>query len=418
MGCEWVFYWLVGGVVIKVNRVERHFINKNNKNYKLIDELCYKSKNIYNYANYIIRQEFIDNNSWIRFYDLCKIIKDSEPYKELGSNVGQQTLKVLDKNWKSFFVAIKDWNNHPQKYLGKPKLPNYLKKDGRFILGITNNKYCIEDGYIRFSWKPLIPLNNKYKTKINGRPIQIRFIPKGNLYVMELVYEIEVPEPTSNSNRIIGIDIGINNLATVGNNARLQPFIINGKPLKSMNQYYNKKKSKLQSELKTKHNKDWSNKLQQLTQKRSNKIDDYMHNASRFIIDYCIRNNFDTIVIGKNKNWKQGSKLYDIANQNFTQIPFESLIYKIQYKAENIGIKVIITEESYTSGTSFLDDELPIKENYNKSRRITRGLFKNSNNRLINADLNASYQIIKKVFPNAFANGIEGVGLHPVRVDI
>ena len=181
---------------------------------------------------------------------------------------------------------------------------------------------------------------------------------------------------------------------------------------------FRSKKAKLQSELKAKHNKDWSNKLQQLTQKRSNKIDDYMHNASRFIIDYCIKNDFDTIVIGKNDGWKQKSQLSKKVNQSFIQIPFESLINKIQYKAENVGIKVIITEESYTSGTSFLDSELPNKENYNKSRRIKRGLFKNNNNRLINADLNASYQIIKKVLPNAFADGIEGVGLHPIRINV
>ena len=142
-----------------------------------------------------------------------------------------------------------------------------------------------------------------------------------------------------------------------------------------------------------------------------------MHNASKFIIDYCLRNNFDTIIIGKNDEWKQKIGLGKRINQNFIQIPFESLIHKIQYKAENIGIKVILTEESYTSGTSFLDYELPIKENYNKNRRVKRGLFQSSNH-LINADLNASYQIIKKVFPNAFADGIEGVGLHPVRINV
>lgn len=373
---------------------------------------------MYNYANYLLRQEFIKNDKYINYNKLAGMVKDSEPYRDLGSNVGQQTLRILDRNWKSFFAGIKGWSKNKDKYLGKPRLPNYLPRDGRFVLVADKNKFSIvDDSYIRFSWKPLRILNNTFKTKSQGRPIQVRFIPKGNLYVMELIYEIEVPEPITDSNRIIGVDIGVNNLATVGNNARLQPFIINGKPLKSMNQYYNKKKAKLQSNLKTKHNKDWSNKLQQLTQKRNNKINDYLHNASRFIIDYCIRNNFDTIVIGKNDGWKQKSKLYDIVNQNFTQIPFESFVYKIQYKAENAGIKVILTEESYTSGTSFLDNELPIKDNYNKSRRIKRGLFK-SGSQLINADLNASYQIIKKVFPNVFTDGIEGVGLHPIRVDI
>ena len=395
------------------NRVERHFINKTNKNYKIIDELCFKSKNIYNYANYIIRQEYIDNGKWIRYNSMAEIVKDSEPYRELGSNTGQQTLRILDKNWKSFFTAVKDWNKNKDKYLGKPNLPKYLPRNGRFVLVADKNKFKIEEnGFIRFSWKPLRVLNNKYFVKNKGRPIQIRFIPKGNLYIMELVYEIEVPNELDFSNRIIGIDIGVNNIATVGNNARLQPFIINGRPLKSINQYYNKKRSKIQSE-----SKYWCNKLQKLTTKRNNKINYYIHKSSRFIVNYCLENNIDTIVIGKNKKWKQKIKMGHVNNQNFTQIPFGMLIRQIQYKAENFGIKVILTEESYTSGTSFLDDELPVKSNYNKSRRVKRGLFK-AKNKIINADLNASYQIIKKVFPNSFSDGIEGVDLHPIRINV
>lgn len=235
---------------------------------------------------------------------------------------------------------------------------------------------------------------------------------------MEIVYEIEVPEQPLESNRIAGIDIGIDNLATVGNNIGKQPFIINGRPLKSINQYYNKETSAIQSSLKLNHDKNWSNKLQQLTDKRNNKIDDYIHKSSKKIVDWCIENEIDTIIIGKNKNWKQEVNIGKINNQNFTQIPMASFIHKIKYKAENIGIKVVETEESYTSGTSFLDGELPIKENYNKSRRVTRGLFKSNGGELINADLNGAYQIIKKAFPNAFADGIEGVGLHPVRINI
>lgn len=393
-------------------------IKKSNENYKLIDELCYKSKNIYNYANYIVRQEFINNNNWIRYGKLAEITKTSEPYKDLGSNVGQQTLRILDQNWKSFFASIKDWSRNKSKYLGKPKLPNYLDKEGRFNLIIDNIKVSIVDEYLRFSWKPLNPLNNIYRTNIKGKLMQVRFIPKNNQYVMEVVYEIDIPEQPAKSNRIIGIDIGIDNLATVSNNIKEQPFIINGKPLKSMNQYYNKEKAEMQSDLKLKHDKNWSNKLQQLTNKRNNKIDDYIHKASKKIVDWCMKHNIDTIIIGKNKNWKQESNIGKKNNQNFTQIPMATFIDKIKYKAEDVGIKVIETEESYTSGTSFLDYESPNKDNYNKSRRITRGLFKSNGGEIINADLNGAYQIIKKVFPNVFDDGIEGVGLHPVRINI
>lgn len=404
---------------MKVNRVEQHLIKKSDGIYKIIDDLCFKSKNVYNYANYIVRQEFIKNNRWIRYNELASIMKDTEPYRDLGSNVGQQTLKLLDKNWKSFFASIKDWSKNKDKYLGRPKLPKYKDKEkGRNILVIDNIKCSIEDGYLRFSWKPLKPLNNKFKTNATGKLMQVRFIPRKNSYVMEIVYEIDVPEVKEESHRIIGIDIGVDNLATVANNVGLKPFIINGRPLKSINQYYNKKKAQIQSELKKKNNKDWSNRLQKLTDKRNNKINDYMHKGSKYIIDWCVQNNIDTIVIGKNKNWKQKSEMSKQNNQNFVEIPHGLFIEKIKYKAENKGIKVIETEESYTSCTSFLDDEEPCEANASKNRRICRGLFKSNKGVIINADLNGAYQIIKKVFPNAFADGIKGVGLHPVRVNL
>ena len=403
---------------MKTNRVEQHIIKKNNPQWKLIDELCFKSKNLYNYANYIIRQEFINNKKWIRYNELFQLCKESEPYKEIGSNVGQQTLKLLDQNWRSFFAGIKEWNKNKDKFLGKPKLPNYKEKEGRYNLIIDNIKFSISDGYLRFSWSKLKPLNNKIRTNVNGKLMQVRFIPKSDTYIMEIVYEIDVPEKISYNNNIIGIDIGIDNLATVGNNIGLQPFIINGKPLKSINQYYNKEKSKKQSDLKLKHDKNWSNKLQQLTNKRNNKITDYIHKTSKYIINWCIENNIDTVVVGKNKDWKQESNMSRKVNQNFVGIPHSLFIEKIKYKCENVGINFIEIEESYTSGTSFLDGEIPCKENYNKSRRKFRGLFESNGGEFINADLNGAYQIIKKVFPNAFADGIEGVGLHPVRVNI
>ena len=404
---------------MKVNRVEQHIIKKVHPSWKLVDDLCFKSKNLYNYANYIIRQEFINNNRWIHYNELFQLCKESESYKEIGSNVGQQTLKILDKSWESFFKTIKDWKKHPDKYLGRPKLPKYKDKEkGRNILGIDNIKFSIKDGYLRFSWSKLKPLNNIFKTNAYGKLMQVRFIPKKSHYVMEIVYEIDVPEVNLESSKVIGIDLGINNFATVSNNSGLPSFIINGKTIKSMNQYYNKKKAKLQSDLKLKHNKNWSNRLQQLINKRNNKINDYIHKSSKYIVDWCIKNQIDTVIIGLNKGWKQESKMSKKVNQNFVGIPYNLFIQKLQYKCENVGIKFIDTEESYTSGTSFLDSELPTKENYNKARRIHRGLFQSNKKTLINADLNGAYQIIKKVIPNAFAEGIEGVGLHPVRVNL
>lgn len=218
--------------------------------------------------------------------------------------------------------------------------------------------------------------------------------------------------------RYVGIDLGLDNFATITNNCGLIPLIINGKGLKSINQYYNKQISHYKSIAKRVNKLDYTNRMSRLTNKRNNKVEDYIHKASRFLVDYCKDNEINTIIIGNNNNWKQNSKMSKKVNQNFISIPYYNFIQKVRYKAEDFGIKVVITEESYTSGTSFLDNELPIKENYNKSRRKYRGLFVSNNGIKINADVNGSYQIIKKVFPKSFDEGIEGIGLCPFKVDL
>jgi putative transposase len=402
-----------------VQRVERHIINKNHKAYKLFDDYCFKSKNIYNLANYTQRQLFINGEKIMKYVDLSKALNKTEAFKDIGSNSAQMTLRVLDKSWKSFLVSVKDYHKNPSKYLGKPKMPSYKKKDGRFSFIMTNMQTHIYDEYLYFAFTPLKCLNNLFKTNIKSKLLQTRVVPKGSTYVLEIVYEINVAEPKEFNNKIVGIDLGVDNLATCVNNVGIKPIVINGRIVKSINEYYNKKRSKLQSDLKKRHGKDWSNKLETLQRKRDNKIDYYLHCASKSIIEYCNGLDVSTIVIGLNKTWKQESKLFKSANQNFISIPYNKLIQMIQYKAENEGIKVIVNEESYTSGCSFLDNEEPCKEFYNKSRRIARGLFKSNNDTLINSDVNGAYNIIKKVFSNAFeVNEIKDVHLHPVRVTI
>ena len=399
---------------MKVQRCEQHIIKLNTDFGRFIDDYCFKSKNLYNYANYIIRQEFITNNNWIRYNKLFEMVKDSEPYKEIGSNTGQATLRMLDKAWKAFFVSIKDWKKNPSKYLGMPKMPRYKPKDGRYTLALDSNKVKLKDGYVYFAWNPFKPFNNRFKTKVRDRIIQCRFIPKGNHYVMEIVYEIDTVDCLDFSERIISIDVGVENFVSVVNNFGEQPFVVKGGVIKSINQYYNKKKSEMQSELKKVNGNDWSKGLQKLTDKRYEKIKNYMHCVSKYIIDYCVLYDVDTLVIGHNNGWTQNTKNM----QNFTYIPYELFFKILKYKCENKGIKYNVIEESYTSGTSFLDSEIPCKENYNKDRRIQRGLFISNNNIKINADINAAYQIMKKAFPNVFSDGIEGVGLHPLIVNV
>lgn len=391
--------------------------------YKIIDGLSFKSKNVYNLGNYFIRQKFFETSKnetqlsyWIRFNELDKIMQHQECYSELGSQCSQETLKILDRDWMSFFISIKDWSKNKEKYLGIPKLPNYAdKENGRKPIVLKNIQFKIIDNKLKISWKPLKDFS--VNTKIQDKPMQLRFIPKGNNYVCEIVYEIEIEETKEDNKSYIGIDLGIDNFATVVNNIGLQPFVINGKILKSMNQYYNKERANIQNELIIKNKKHWSNKLEQLTQKRNNKIKDYLHKSSKYIAEYCVSNKINTIVIGLNKGWKQESNMGKIANQNFVSLPYDLFIKQIQYKAENFGINVILTEESYTSGTSFLDCEFPCKENYDRTRRFERGLFMSNEGVVINSDVNGAYQILKNVFPDAFANGIEGVGLHPVRIN-
>lgn len=400
-----------------MNQCERHFISKDHRMYNIIDDLCFKSKNLYNFSNYIIRQEFIKKNKVITYNELYHIVKNSNEYRTLGSNIGQGILRVLCKNWKSFLVSRKDYFKNPNKYFGKPNLVGYLDKNGRFPLYLDSNKIRLLDSKIYFSWQPLKIFNNSFNTKINARIIQIRFIPKFNEYIMEVVYNKEDEVKKEYNNRVLGIDLGVNNFVTLSNNIGDKSIIINGKPLKSINQYYNKKKSKLLSELKIKNNKHKSKRLSKLERKRYFKIDYFLHKTSKFIVDYCINNNINSIVIGLNKTWKQECNMSKNNNQKFVSIPYSLFINKLKYKSENKGINFIITEESYTSKCSFLDNETLCKKEKYKGKRIERGLYKSKNKTLINADLNASYNIIKKVFPECF-DGIEGVDLHPYKLNV
>ncbi len=385
--------------------------------WKTIDENCFYSKNLFNLANYTIRQEFIGNGKYIKWYDLDKLLHHTDAYKELMSQPAQCTLAMLDKAWKSFFVSIKDWSKNPNKYLGRPKLPKYLKKDGRYVWQIKNNSCRINsDGELFFTVKRLKGF--KFQTRAKGRLICVRFIPRGMYYMMEVVTEVEVPDRIdSEPKRIAAIDLGINNFVTLTNNIGQQPIIINGKGVKSINQLYNKKKAKLQSDLKTRHGQDWSHALGELTFKRNMRVKNFMHNVSRFVVNWCVENDVDTLLVGHNKNWKQESPLSKAVNQKFIYLPFDMLLRQLAYKCEDVGIRFMEHEEGYTSGTSFLDGEFPVKENYDKSRRINRGLFQ-SGKGLVNADVNGSLQIMMKVFPNAFSYGIGVDSLQPTVLNL
>lgn len=317
-------------------------------------------------------------------------------------------------NFQAFFKAIKDWKKNPSKYLGRPKIPKYKDKDGRFLLSLDSNKVKLKDGYVYFAWKPFKPYNNMFKTNAQERILQCRFIPKCRNYVMEIVYEIEVPDISETSDRVAAIDIGVDNFITMVNNIGENPIAVKGGVIKSINQFYNKQKANIQSELKKVNGKDWSKKLQKLTDKRYEMIKYQMYCISKYVVDWCVLYGIDTLIVGHNDEWKQKKQ----GMQNFTYIPYELFIQMLAYKCENNGIRFIENEEAYTSGTSFLDNEDPVKENYNKERRVHRGLFIADCGKKINADVNGAYQILKKVIPDAFSKGIEGAGLHPTIINL
>lgn len=401
-------------------RVEKHNIKPSHPYYTMLDEFCFKSKNLYNFANYQIRQTFTKGNgTFLSYYDMDRLLKTEGmdyDYRSMPTaQSSQHCLRLLENNWKVFFVTIKDWTKNKDKYSGKPKLPSYLDKTGRNVVVLPmRNSTLRSDGTIRF---PKTFNGFTLKTKVTNIQ-QVRFVPRKGYIKVEVVYRVEVPELAEDNGRCLGIDIGVDNIATVSNNFGEQPIIINGKPLKAINQYYNKQMARQQKVAKQMNDTNWTNKMTKLTTKRNNMIENKLHKASKSIIDYALSCEANTIVIGNNKGWKIGSKLSKKVNQKFVGVPHQRLIRMIQYKAENVGINVILTEESYTSGTSFLDGEMPIKANYNKSRRKYRGLFVSNEGEKINADVNGSLQIIKKVLPNAFSNGIEDVGLHPIRVTV
>ncbi|WP_040635549.1 RNA-guided endonuclease InsQ/TnpB family protein [Mitsuokella multacida] len=395
-----------------MKRVERHRLKPSSPFYAMLREFCHRSKNLYNHGNFLIRQTFIEDGKWLRYGEVDRLLKadkDYPDYREMPTaQTAQQTLRLLDKNWTSFFAAIKDWKAHPEKY--KPK-------DGYFPLVLTNQNCKLKDGVIRF---PRTFQGFTVKAIFASQPEavfkQARIIPHGGEIDLALVYELPKVEEKADNGKYAAIDIGVDNLAALAWNTGERPVLLKGTPLKSVNQYYNKQMAKRRSICELMNGRHSSKRIARLTAKRNRKVEDYLHKASRKVIDLCAEQDVSVLVVGKNKGWKQKANLGRKVNQNFVQLPFARFIQMLQYKAEAIGMKVVLTEESYTSGTSFLDGEAPAKDRYDKSRRVHRGLFQANDGRKINADINGAYQIMRKVFPNVNADGIEGVALRPTVV--
>ena len=387
---------------------ERHII----KNNKELDEVCFNSKNLYNKALYLVRQHYFETKNYLNYYDVNRLMIDSKDvdYYSLPCKVSNQTLRLLDRNFSSFFALLKkkQSGNH-----NKPiRIPRYLDKEGRFIAIFP--KDAVSKVYLRKGLIKLSSLSIEIPTKVTeSNLVEVRVLPRNNHHVVEVVYKIEDVEPKCDNKRYVSIDLGLNNLATVGSNV-VKPFIINGKPLKSINQYWNKEKSRLQSLLKG--NKKTSKRIESITNKRNNKIKDYLHKSSKMLVNFLVSNDISTLVIGYNEEWKQNINIGKKNNQSFTAIPFYTLIKQLEYKCKLEGINIILTEESYTSKCSFLDNETIGKQENYLGKRIKRGLFRSAKNKIINADLNGSLNILRKVV-GEFQYPIE-VCSTPLRISI
>lgn len=403
--------------------VEQHTIRSSSPYYKELIELLHKCKNLYNKGLYVVRQHYFqhkDDNTvkykYLNYYSLEKKLRDeNDPdYRALPASVSQQVLMMVDRNFKSFFNLLNKKNK--KEHSNPVRLPKYLDKNGLFIAVFTTTAFSqkwIKQGIVK------LPKRFSFTTRTNKQNIQqLRFIPKNGFISLEIVYNKKEKERLADNDKYLGIDMGLNNLAScVSNNGSC--FIINGRPLKSINQYYNKRLSYLKSKLGK--NRYVSKQIISLTNKRNNKIKDYLHKVSRILVNHAVSNGINTIIIGHNKCWKQEINIGKRNNQNFVFVPFNTLISMISYKCKLEGINVEIVEESYTSKCSFLDNEKLSKHDSYKGNRSKRGLFKTESGAIINADINGAFNIIRKSKESFDVSTLpEGRGFwwNPVRISV
>jgi putative transposase len=352
---------------------ERHVIKRTDPRFAAIDHAAFAAKNLYNAANYLMRQAYIFQGEQVLSYEtLYHQAKHLPAYQDLPRKVSQQVLKTLQKNWRGFLAARRKWSQHPEQFLGCPGLPKYLDKQrGRFVLVYTDQ--AISRAPLRQGWIHPSGLDVRIRTRQTAVD-QVRIVPKKTHYVVEVVYE-KAPEPAAvDPTLIAGVDLGINNLATIAaNKAGFVPVIVHGRPLKAINQFYNKRRAEIQARFEDA--RFTTHRLDRMTDKRNRRIDHELHVASKRIIDLLVREGIGTLVIGKNDGWKQRVAIGKRNNQTFVSIPHARFVHMLTYKAELRGIRVIVTEESHTSKCSFLDDETVGHHDHYAGKRVRRGLF-------------------------------------------
>lgn len=367
---------------------------------KFLNEQFNLSTLLYNQGRHFINEYYDQESKFLSYYELDKLLKNLTElnyYKQMcKAQVSQQCLKQLNSNYTSYFKALKDYKKNPSKYSGMPKKPKF--KTEQNLITFTYQSIKIKEQFIVINKEHKVYIPTKVYTEELKDFKTISFIPYYNKVKVIITYETEELNSDLDINEYLSIDLGMNNLCTCISSDGC--FIINGKPLKSINQFFNKKLSKLQSErpnIEGKQDFNYnSSKIRKLSLKRELKINDLLHKASKYLVNFCVEHKIGTIVFGRNKEWKDSIQLGKQTNQNFVSIPFYKLLKMLEYKCKMIGINLVTQEESYTSKCDSLAFESIEKHTEYKGSRIKRGLFLSSLGKALNADINGALNILRK----------------------
>ncbi|TET78572.1 MAG: transposase [Candidatus Heimdallarchaeota archaeon] len=398
--------------------------------HQALSTVCHQAKNLYNRANFLVKKALIEKKKLLEYYNLYSSLKEEECYRVLPAHTAQHTLKLLCRNWKAYFKAKQEWKNNPTAFFGEPHTPNYKTKQGEIVAIFSNQQAKLRNRWLILPKK----VGFYYKTRLSSQVKlkEVRIIPRRVGYTLELVYEKNIPKQRKSSIRKGAIDLGVNNIVTFVDNLGSQPIVIkdHGKGIKSIIQFHMKKQTQIrekyvqqQRQSLNKQNKlIYGNEYYKLQEKWRKKLKDALHKLSKYLVDLWTERDLHEIVIGYNKNWKQQIHFQKKTTQLFVSLPFLKIINQLKYKAEEQGIKVVLIEEKYTSKSSFLDNEFPKKRKNYAGRRIKRGLFISAQGYLINADVNAAYNILiksdPKALPHRSVNGVGGYVMYPLRVSV
>ncbi len=395
-----------------------------------LSKLCHQVKNLYNRANFLFKTSLNKQNKLLYYYDLNSLLKNEECYKILPVHTAQHTLKLLSRNWKAFFRAIKEWKKNPKLFFAMPRPPGYKPKDGEVMAIFSNQQAMIRNGWLVLPKK----VGYYYKTRLTAstKLREVRIVPRQVGYTIELIYLKTLPQLKKRPRRKGAIDLGMTNLVTFVDNLGNQPIVIkdHGRGIKSITQYYLKNQTQLREQyvlqqrqqLKIKNKLKYGKTFYQLREKWRMKLKDAIHKLTHYLVELWVERDLHEVVIGYNKKWKQGVHFWKKVTQMFVTIPFMRIINMLTYKAAERGIKVELIPEEYTSKCSFLDNEFPQTQTRYMGKRVKRGLFKSSQGHFINADVNAAYNILVKSDPKALpkckVNGVGGYVMYPLRVSI